>query len=497
MKYWKPLTLFLVGLIAVVAIAQAHSAFSSNFQKETNKNTSIARQGSIEGLSTQYFESCLSPDQESRPAWECYEIPIEGAIHQPISVQHESGEAYQVLTFQDDEQTKFRFTPTQKGIWSFSSGSVGDESAGEITGEITINADRPPYAKGFVAAEGSKWIRSATGEAFVPQYVMYDKPDLEAGLDEFIDGHGFSGFHIINLRDLVENPAYFEAVVLKTYRRGGTTHFWLWGDEQRNLTPSTYGVDVDLLYAEIAARLAPLPGWTLGYGFDLFEWATATEIQQFRTQLRDNCSYHHLIGARSFKNEYQEVSPNLDYASWEWHHPDYQDYKDHIDKANQRPAFSEDRFRIWGSNHSRDYDQVQTRQGLWHSAMAGGVANVWGRQPKGEEFSSPYPNKEAIKTYSRFISSAFSVDMTPDNDLISDGYCLRDEAQSAICYVEAPETVQFSLEKIPGPLQIVAVDTQLPYQEVEVASEAATFSWQPPYSSDWAFRILTQTNGLI
>ncbi|MGB3573186.1 MAG: hypothetical protein WBA01_14170, partial [Phormidesmis sp.] len=156
MKYWKPLTLFLVSLIAVVAIAQAHSAFSSNFQKETNKNTSIARQGSIEGLSTQYFESCLSPDQESRPAWECYEIPIEGAIHQPISVQHESGEAYQVLTFQDDEQTKFRFTPTQKGIWSFSSGSVGDESAGEITGEITINADRPPYAKGFVAAEGSK-----------------------------------------------------------------------------------------------------------------------------------------------------------------------------------------------------------------------------------------------------------------------------------------------------------------------------------------------------
>ncbi len=487
MKYWKPLILFLVGVVAVVAIAKAHSVFSAASPQETNRQTTIARQGSIEGLSTQYAESCLSPDQESRPAWECYEIPIEGSLHQPVSVQHESGEAYQVLTFQDDEQTKFRFTPTQKGIWSF--------STDDTDGEITINADRPAYAKGFVAAKGSKWVRSATEEAFVPQFVMYDKPDLDAGLDEFIDGHGFSGFHIINLRDLVENPAYFEAVLLKTYRRGGTTHFWLWGDEQRNLTPSTYGVDVDLLYTEIAARLAPIPGWTLGYGFDLFEWATASEIQQFRARLRDNCSYHHLIGARGFKNEYQEVSPNLDYVSWEWHHPDYQDYRDHIDKANRRPAFSEDRFRIWGSNHERDYNQTQTRQGLWHSAMAGGVANVWGRQPEGEEFSAPYPNKEAIKTYSSFISSAFSANMTPDNDLISDGYCLREGDQAAICYVEAPDTVQFNLEKITGPIRAVAVDTQLPYQEVEVDSASAAFSWQPPYSSDWAFRILTQAEG--
>ena len=93
-----------------------------------------------------------------------------------VIVKHEGGTEFQVLTFQESGQTKFRFTPTEQGVWSFSTG-----------GEISINADRPAYAKGFVGAQGSKWIREATGEAFVPQFVMYDKPDLDAGLDEFVE----------------------------------------------------------------------------------------------------------------------------------------------------------------------------------------------------------------------------------------------------------------------------------------------------------------------
>lgn len=486
MKYWKPIVLFSISIGIAIAISQAYPTFSSKLK---NAQSEIVRQGSLVGLTSHYSESCLSPDQQNRPTWECYEIPIASSTgsslpHQTVSIQHESGEQYQVLTFQDDQRTKFRFTPTQQGIWFFSTG-----------GQITINADRAAYAKGFVTTKGNQWIRSATGKAFVPQFVMYDKADLDTGLDEFIDGHGFDGFHIVNLRDLMKNPAYFEAVVLKTYRRGGITHFWLWGDESRKLTPSSYDVDVELLYREIAARLAPIPGWTLGYGFDLFEWATAKEIEEFRVQLRERCSYYHLIGARGYTNEYRDISPNLDYVSWEWHHPTYQDYQDHLAKANQRPTFSEDRFRIWGSNHPRDYDSTQTRQGLWHSAMAGGVANIWGHQPEGEEFSAPYPNKAALRTYNQFMGSTFNGDMVTDNTLISTGgYCLRDTDKLAICYVEQskkPATVRLNLEKITAPLKLIAVDTQAAYAEVEIeeTSGAPTVEWQPPYASDWAFCI--------
>ncbi|MGB3293801.1 MAG: hypothetical protein WBB01_12510 [Phormidesmis sp.] len=476
MKYWKPIAIFLISLTAVVVFTQIRSVPSPQ--------GTPAKQGSIEGLARQYDSSCLLPSQESRPVWECYEISVEESPHRAVVVQHTSGEQYKVSTFQQNGQTKFRFTPTQKGIWSFSTG-----------GEIAINANRPAYAKGFVAAQGNKWIRTATEEAFVPQYAMYDKPDIEAGLEEFVEGHGFSGFHIINLRDFMKNPSYFEAVVLETYRRGGVTHFWIWGDEQRNLTPSTYGVDVDLLYTEIAARLAPLPGWTVGYGFDLFEWATAREIENFRRKLRSDCDYPHLVGGRGHKNQYEEISSNLDYAAWEWHHPDYQDYRDHLEKSNQRPAFSEDRFRIWGSGHARDYNLDQTRQGLWLSAIAGGVANIWGHQPEGQEFSAPYANKEEIKTYSQFINANFTVGMEPDNDLVSTGYCLRDNNHAAICYSEQPDTIQFNLGEISTPTQVTAVDTRSAYQEIEVPLSDRNLRWQPPYLSDWAFHILGQSDG--
>lgn len=476
MKYWKPFVLFLVSTIAVVAIIQMRPAPSPQ--------GTPAKQGSIEGLARQYDSSCLSSTQASRPVWECYEISVRKSPHQTVVVRHTSGEQYKVLTFEQNGQTKFRFTPTQKGIWSFSTGE-----------EIAINADRPAYAKGFITGQGNKWVRSATGEAFVPQFAMYDKPDIEAGLEEFIDGHGFSGFHIINLRDFMKNPSYFEAIVLETYRRGGVTHFWLWGDVPRNLTPSTYGVDVDLLYTEIAARLAPLPGWTVGYGFDLFEWATAREIQSFRNKLRASCDYPHLVGGRGHKNEYKEISSKLDYAAWEWHHPGYRDYRDHLEKSNQRPAFSEDRFRIWGSGHARDYNSDQTRQGLWLSAIAGGVANIWGHQPADQAFSASYPNKEEIKTYSQFIENTFTVDMMPDNDLISAGYCLRDNHRAAICYSEQPDIIQFNVGEILAPTQIIAVDTRAAYQEVGVPFFKPTFYWQPPYSSDWAFHISRQSSG--
>lgn len=477
MKPLKLLALLVAGIVTVVAIAQISSAFSSRRTSNTpQQRTPIA-------LAQTYSDTCLSPSQQNRPVWECYDIPVDSPIHQSVTIQHDSGEQYQVLTFQNKEQNQFRFTPTKKGRWTFSTG-----------GDITINADRPAYAKGFVTAKGSKWTRSATGQAFVPQFAMYEKLDLDAALDEFVDGHGFTGFHIKNLRDFLDNPDYFEAAVLKTYRRGGATHFWIWGDRARSTTPSTYGVDVDFLYTEIAARLGPIPGWTLGYGFDLFEWASAQELEDLRAKLRADCSYPHLIGGRGHKNEYREISAKLDYTSWEWHHPSYEDYREHFRQNNhQKPVFSEDRFRIQTPDSPQHYTAEETLHGLWHSAIAGGIANIWGHRPAGQTFSEPYPNKAAIKTYSQFIEAYFTANMEPDNTLISNGYCLRDGTASAICYAEQPTNLQFDLDKFSNRTPVItAVDTQTSYTEVEIPVSTSQIEWQPPYASDWAFHISSQ-----
>ncbi|MGB7428571.1 MAG: hypothetical protein WA933_12285 [Microcoleaceae cyanobacterium] len=428
----------------------------------------------------QYSEQCLSAEIAQRPAWECYEIITDLPEYSTVKITHTDGEQQQVITFKNQGQTQFRFTPTKQGTWSFSSG-----------GSIDINATRPNYAKGFVASKDQKWIRTATQEAFVPQFIMYDQPDLDRGIQEFVNEHGFTGFHITNLRDFMDNPSYYETAILATYRNGGTTHFWIWGDKARRQTPKTYGVDVDKLYKEIAARLAPIPGWTVGYGFDLFEWASAREIEQFRQTLRDYSSYHHLVGGRGHKNEYKVISNKLDYVSWEWHQPDYQEYRKHLEKAQGQPAFSEDRFRIRTPTKypKKDYNPELTRLGLWNSAIAGGVANIWGHQPKDQEFSEPYPNKNEIQTYSQFIQNHFTIGMKPDNSMIDSGHCLRDGNKQAICYAESVSTVTINSGKIDGVKQIIAVDTQKSYQEIPVKISGNQTAWSAPKQSDWAFII--------
>ncbi len=475
MKRFKLLIFFSLAVVAFWVVISAKLQPQQVQNPDRNQFQKIAQ--------VQYTEQCLSPNLPQRPVWECYEIVTELPEYSAVKITHSDGEEHRVITFQDAGQTKFRFTPTQLGTWTFSSG-----------GSLEINAARPNYGKGFVAAQDQKWIRTATQEAFVPQFIMYDKPDIDQGIEEFVNEHGLTGLHITNLRDFMDNPSYFEAVVLKTYRQGGTTHFWVWGDQARKQTPKTYGMNTDQLYKEIAARLAPIPGWTVGYGFDLFEWASAQEIEQFRQTLRDYSSYHHLVGGRGHKNQYQLISNQLDYASWEWHQPDYQEYRKHLEKAGGKPAFSEDRFRIRTPTRypEKDYNPELTRRGLWNSAIAGGVANIWGNQPKDEEFSAPYPNKNEIQTYSQFIQNHFTVGMKPDNSMIDSGHCLRDGNKQAICYAEKVSSVKIDSHYLDGVQQIIAVNTQERYQEIPIKITGTQTTWSAPQQSDWAFIIATQ-----
>lgn len=479
MKLGKLAGLIAIAVIAAIAVVMGHSWMRSTY---VTPDLSGA-------MAAEFSEGCLAPTVDPRPIWECYEIPVEAPEHETVIIRHTDGEEHRVITFQDNDQTRFRFAPNKPGLWTF---SLGDEQVGEID----INGDRPSYAKGELAAQGKDWIRTATGEAVIPQFVMYDKPDLDNGLDIFIDGHGFSGFHITNLRDFMDNPEYFEAVILKTYRRGGISHFWIWGDETRDQTPETYGVDVERLYAEIAARLAPLPGWSMSYGFDLFEWAEAEEIEALRDTLYGYSTYHHMIGGRGHKNEYREISPNLDYASWEWHRPTYEDYREHLERANGRPAFSEDRFRFRVPTRypEKDYDPELTLQGLWDSAIAGGIANIWGYKPEGMEFSEPYPNQEAIKTYSIFIDKTFTVDMEPANELINNGHCLRNPQSQAICYTRGTAEISLNLAELGTiPQQVFAVDARKSYEEISLEISGEQLIWTAPYESDWAIALLNNS----
>lgn len=442
-----------------------------------------------------------------------------------VFTHQESGQTIRTELFYDTASTwKLRFTGTQTGRWTFVTESA-DPDLNSRTGQITILPN--PGVPGFITHYGSKWGRLGTDEAFVPQYVMYADPDtfyrkpeiIDADIREFIVGHGFNGFHIgvlcrwfdldktsadqITDPDPNPDPRTFEAIELllkKVHAAGGVVHIWAWGDEQRRMTPHKWGLNGPVdhrLQRYICARLGPLPGWTMGYGFDLQEWASEKDLQQWHAYMHEHLGWFHFLGGRS--PELTQIDPHLDYASYQQHRPDYDTYVRAIAQYPDKPTFFEDRFRVRENVYpDKDYDFDMTRRGLWQSTMAGGAANIWGNliDPRPDGVSHPYPNKNQIHTWSVFWKHRFKKQMIPDNS-ITDGVCLKDPSGLLVFYKEDTDTLMMDLAELKGPLHVIAVDTKAPYKEIELTDIKAQSNrhFNAPNRSDWAVAVETLVSG--
>jgi hypothetical protein len=232
---------------------------------------------------------------------------------------------------------KLRFTGTHTGQWRFTTES-DDPDLNGLKGRVKVLPN--PGVPGFITNFGGKWGRLGTNEAFSPQLVMYCDPDtfynkpqrIDADIREFFVGHGFNGFHIaafcrwfdldktrsneITAPDPNPDPRTFEAIELlirKVHAAGGIVHIWAWGDEQRRMTPKKWGINgkVDKrLQRYICARLGPLPGWSMGYGFDLQEWAKEKDLRTWHEYMHNHLGWPHYLGARA--PDLEQIYADLD-----------------------------------------------------------------------------------------------------------------------------------------------------------------------------------------
>ncbi len=366
-----------------------------------------------------------------------------------------------------------------------------------------------------------------TEQAFVPQIVMYEDPSayyknpakVDAVLKQFFDGHGFNGVHTIvlcrwfdmNQTDcdkVTSNPKpdrrTFEALELlisKTHKMGGMVHIWAWGDEMRKQTPTRWGLNkaVDLrLQRYIAARLGPLPGWSMGYGYDLDEWTGKNDLKLWHGHMQQHMAHHHFLGGRSggpnsgIDHKKEQVYEGLDYSGYEHHRPTYAVYAAAMDARPAKPVMSEDRFRI-RKKHAKDYNMDLTRRGLWHSAMAGGVANIWGNLEHGGTAaggSEPYPKAYQIKTHSRFMAKRFLAGMTRCIWLTK-GHCLQGSGLTRyLFYGENAASLELDLSGMKGAQPGVLVDTRQAYKELPLGTLVPKkLTLKAPYKSDWALAV--------
>ncbi len=433
----------------------------------------------------------------------------------------------------------FRFTGTKLGVWSFTTSSEDEDLRGH-TGKVMIAPNPRADAHGFLKKFGGKWGWQGTENVFVPQldmwdyitgsnspHVFYDKPEpVNRAIEQSILDHGFNGFNVPVIggrwfdldaaSDRVEakmtepDLRTFEALELlitKTHEAGGLVHIWPWGDHSRSQTPKSLtggigGAIDQRLQRYIAARLGPLPGWGMGYGFDLDEWVNASQVKAWRDSMHRHMGWKHFLGGRPVgPNRGTDHTGNaawnkgLDYSSYEHHRPTYEVYVAALQALPGQPVMSEDRFRIrTGRYPEKDYSEELTRRGLYDSTMAGGVANIWGTHPD----LSPggvFRNKDQIKTYSIFFhdKGRFLADMAPANELSDDAntrILLSAGSQRLVLYRENADAMHVDLSTMPGPQPAVAVDTRKAYAEIQLGDlHAKAQTIKLPTTSDWVVAV--------
>ncbi len=398
--------------------------------------------------------------------------------------------------------------------------------------------------RGEVGTYKNKFIWTGNDQAFVPNYIMLDVlinninkygqgnykeemgfnfrtgnyPGLglvnEKNLDEFIEeffvGHGFNGIHlpvsgqwfhigdnVVTINDSVPDPKTFEKlslIIKKVYEAGGSTYLWVWGDHSRSTTSKSLkdglmGRQEKQLMDMIAEKLGPLNGWHMGYGFDLWEWVKEEDLKAWHDYMWAKPGWNKLLGARSSKNKLDQIYEGLDFSSYEYHKPWYDDLVKMINARPSKPTLSGDRYRIRNNPPSRwpekDYNEEKTRRGLWHHTMAGGVGAIWGKL----DSTGIYNNKEALKCFSVFWNdiNRFTKDMVPDNKL-TNGYCLRDNDNLYIFYMENTDEVNFKF--LGKPKNVIAVDTRKKYNEIKIGKlKPGLHTFQAPYTSDWVLAV--------
>jgi len=445
-----------------------------------------------------------------------------------VTFTHESGKETRTteMFYAGDATWTFRFTGTRVGKWVFRTQANGagsttrDPNLHGRTGAISVQPNPDPRIKGFLTASGQKFARQIgehgalkgclfnvymNGKDF---HARFDGPDWSdpARIDAYIADAAQYGFctvflHVNNSwfkygtngwnEHSSENPdpRTFEVIedfITRAHARGVHTQVWAWGDEARKWTPigvgGKNGVPDRRLQRYIAARLGPLPGWTMGYGFDLQEWTSEDDLKAWAEHLHARMGWRHLLWGRGRSNSALDVKS---YSSHEVR--GYEQIVEDLASDPSRPHLYEERHT---RNRNSGLDPEGTRRFLWDLAMAGGVGCWWGFYDRGGNQAPPYANPEELKTHAAFWTTRFTLDLQRDNR-ITDGRALRSpDFSRIIVYREGAERITMDLSKAARPQPAFAVDTTKAYREIDIGTlKPGKHTWKAPRRSDWAVAV--------
>jgi hypothetical protein len=492
---------------------------------------------------------------------------------------HEGGQTRKIEMFYAGKGTwKFRFCGSRAGRWSFrtvcdgSDGTHDDGSLDGRVGRIAVNPQTNPAIKGYV------YQVYMNQQDYEQQYNhssrIWDDPVHRRGLvaDYWNDTveNGFQIYYVamfyswfkkgaldrnmVDASDLAApDPDVFDALeytIRYAHQRGGRTHIWAWGDNDRKQTPNflpggVLGDDHKRLMRYMAARLGPLPGWCMNFGFDTIELPKPEAMaSEWANYLNDRMGWRHLLCARGWNNSafginsyagfsgsyeltttkngpsgYEEIvgdmendrsKPHLYEERHTYNRFKYVDPSSCQEPGDGRNQYGQDdRYACWpiklSSEEQARLNEDGSRRLIWREQMAGGMGGFFGHfsvrfnsfGPFSENCGCGYhPDslKRAFRCFREFwAKDRFLFDMAPDPDRVRSGagYCLRtNDCRHFVFFIENQNAAEVDLNGMPGSQQIVVVDAKKEYSEINkgpVSAGRRTIDFG--YTSDWAVAI--------
>jgi len=517
------------------------------------RNTPVAYKDSTEKI----FQPQTVNDSVNGILWETMEWTITNSsysgnpfdiIATAVFLHKSSGEILRTEMFYDENDTwKFRFTPTRTGRWEYSTASEDPDLNG-LKGVINVTANPDTTVYGFLTYIGSKYALQ-TGENLYKGFLLNiymnkTKPEYsfrEGTESDFIKfaqeaknngcnaiysqvvGNSWFKFPTLSYDEHNSknpDPVTFRALetMLKAARKEKVhLHIWAWGDESRKQTPVGVGEGINgkedrRLMRYIAARLGPLPGWSMGYGFDLHEWVAKDgpdKVQTWAGFLNSHFGWNHLLSARGQElllpntiNSYDGFGrAEVTLFTTTYGPQNFAEVLEDISADSLHPHLYEERHTYnrqddpsAGTNGDWNLDMDKTRRLMWWEAMSGGMGGwigfyeTWSPAYGGY----PYPNPEQLRTHRKFWieNNRFLIDFIPDTTFTS-GYGLRTkDYKRIIVYQENTSSIQINLQNLPHSVKAIAVDTKKEYSETDIGTvEPGNFIWTAPYKSDWALAL--------
>ncbi len=361
-----------------------------------------------------------------------------------------------------DDTYVYRFGASFEGRWTCITQSTVEALNGlQLTVDVvpSSNPQRIGWS-GHIPDKPTAWARQKGPEGQLdirtPILIMmphiklwYDNPGrMREFVSRFNETHGFNGGHIPTIGSgwfeagssgsLSNSPVApdvrtFEALEVAATEwsdRGGWLHIWMWGKgtgQDFNDLPGGYSGDhSQRINRYVAARLGPVPGWSMGIGWDVEFWIEEDGLKWWLDDIIPQLGgWHHWIGHRYSDsdigegrdpepaNEGRYLSRGIkwntfrpgseQYAGWEhWRTTtDDSEIDTGLQVFHDRPMMSEDRFRrrddAWRQKDMLTDQEILDEIPRWAKR---GVAAIYGRliNISSNEGSEDWPNKAEIKS---------------------------------------------------------------------------------------------------